>query len=81
MFNSNQGLRDFSSELCEELKLNNEHELANELRMWKEVGFTSSSEFLGELMLILEKVIRESKPLRIKPQIEECLEAIRRTLR
>jgi len=73
-------LRDFASELYEELKLNNEHELANELRMWKEDAFTSSTEFLGELALILEKVVQTSKLLSKKPRIEECMATIRREL-
>ncbi len=80
MFNSNQELRDFASVLCEELKLNNEFELANELRMWNQDAFTSSAEFLGELMLILEKVKQTSKILSVKPQIEECMSAIKKAL-
>ena len=81
MFNSNQALRDFASILCEELKLNDEFELADELRMWNEDAFTSSTEFLGELMLILEKVILSPKILSMKPQIEECLVTIKKSLR
>ena len=80
MFNSNQELRDFASVLCEELKLNDELELANELKMWDEDAFTSSTEFLGELMLILEKVILSSKIFSMKPQIEECLATIKTAL-
>ncbi|NTW71792.1 MAG: hypothetical protein HGA49_06065 [Eubacteriaceae bacterium] len=80
MFNSNQELRDFASILCEELKHNDEFELANELRMWNEDAFTSSTEFLGELMLILEKVILSPKILSMKPQTEECLSTIKKAL-
>lgn len=80
MFTSNQELRDFASILCEELKLNDELELANELRMWNEDAFTSSTEFLGKLMLILEKVILSSKILSMKSQIEECLATIKKAL-
>lgn len=80
MFNSNQDLRDFASTLCEELNRNNECELANELRTWNEDAFTSSTEFLGELMLILEKINETTKLSNMKPQIEECVKAIRKAL-
>ena len=80
MFTSNQELRDFASILCDELKLNDELELANELRMWNEDAFTSSTEFLGELMLILERIKLSPKMLSMKSQLEECLATIKKAL-
>ena len=80
MFNSNQDLRSFASTLCEELNRNNECELANELRMWNEEIFTSSTEFLGELMLTLEKINETTKLSDMKQQIEECMKEIKRAL-
>lgn len=80
MINSIKDLRRFATALHEELKRNNEYELASELIMWEEDVFTSTTELLGELMLILEKVNRLSRLTGMKPQIEECLTTIKRAL-
>lgn len=80
-FNSNQDLRDFAMTLSTELERNGEDELANEFKLWNKDIFTSPSEFLGELMLILEKVNLTSNLSDMqKQQIAECLTVIKNSL-
>jgi len=81
MFKTNKELRLFVLKIYEELKLNDENELSNELNIWNENVYTTSSEFLGELMLILEKVLQTSLILSTKSQIEECIMIIKKQLK
>lgn len=76
MLKSNQELREFALNIYEELKLNNEYKLSNKLIAWNENTYTSSSEFLGDLMLILKGVLQLSIDLKLKSEVEDCLFAI-----
>ncbi len=53
---NNEELKIFSIALIDKLKLIGESEFADELVIWKDQFFTTSSEFIGELKLILQKI-------------------------
>lgn len=77
----NNELRNFVKRIRLELEKNNEINLANDLKNWNNESFTSSSEFLGELMLILEKVKLSMQISDVtKKEIIECILIIRKAL-
>lgn len=78
-FSNNDDLKKFVAILIQELELHGEKSLANELRAWQSDSFTTSSEFLGELKLILQKIDTSCiKGLKgtIQQQINECIISI-----
>lgn len=77
MHNDNQGLKEFSKTLSQRLECIGEKEFANELNDWDKQFFTTSSEFLGELKIILDK-IRDLKTLDdfTKKEIRNCIAVI-----
>ncbi|QHI73485.1 hypothetical protein [Aminipila terrae] len=77
----NDELRNFVKRIRLELQKNNEINLANDLKNWNNESFTSSSEFLGELMLLLEKVKLSMQISDVKKkEIIECILIIRKAL-
>ena len=56
MFNNNEEIKEFALNLVEILEKIGEKSHANELKAWSGDFFTTSSEFLGELKLILERI-------------------------
>lgn len=81
MYKNIQELREFAIQIYEELKLNNENKLSNELIAWSENTYTSSSEFLGDLMLILKQVLQLSIGLKLRSEIEDCIIALEKLLK
>ncbi len=81
MLKNNHELREFAIKIYEELKLSNENKLSNELNSWSENTYTSSSEFLGDLMLILKKVLQISIGLKTRSEIEDCIFVIEKLLK
>ena len=51
-------LKDFSIYLSVELDKVDETDLSNELKDWKDTFFTTSSEYLGELRVILCRILK-----------------------
>lgn len=56
IFNNNDEIKEFALDLVEILGKIGEKSHAYELKAWSEEFFTTSSEFLGELKLILERI-------------------------
>jgi len=74
---NNNDLKIFARELSSVLLRIGEKELANELAKWDEDFFTTSSEFLGELNLILKKIVVVNRlDERTKTNVEDCIRAI-----
>ena len=82
IINNNEDLKIFAQKLARDLEKGGDIELAKELSLWTEDFFTTSSEFLGELKLILEKV-KALKYLTNSNQndVEECLNLINKAFR
>jgi len=76
-FTSNADIKSFSKLLQETLVSIGEESLADELKEWDDGFFTTSSEFLGEMKLILEKiyVLRNLDEV-TKKNVKACLVAI-----
>ena len=77
MFNSNQELKQFSKTISKKLDSIGEKGLANELDEWDKQFFTTSSEFLGELKIILNQI----KDLKVlddftRKEISNCIAVI-----
>lgn len=82
MPNSVQDLKSFITSLSEKLVRNGDGELGSALLQWRDSTFTTASELLGELYLILIKV-RDSAKLQKQDQItvEECINEIKEAFR
>lgn len=82
-FNDNDEIKGFVRELKQELLSIGEGTLSNELKNWEDTFFTSSSEFLGELKIVLEQIkIQNFPPLKGKTrkQIDGCIRVINSAL-
>ena len=76
-FNDNSEIRKFALELIKILEKTGEKNYANELKAWSGEFFTTSSEFLGELKFILEKISKlEILDNDTKKAIHECIKTI-----
>lgn len=76
-FKSQADVKVFGKTLQERLLSMGEASLANELREWDGGFFTTSSEFLGEMKLILEKIsVLKSLDDVTKKNVQGCLSAI-----
>jgi len=77
VFNSNSDIKEFAKTLIESLEGINEITLKEELIAWTETFFTTSSEFLGELKLILKKVEElEALDSNVREEVKECIKVI-----
>lgn len=56
IFNNNDEIKEFALNLVEILEKLGEKSYADDLKAWSGDFFTTSSEFLGELKLILERI-------------------------
>jgi hypothetical protein len=78
-FSNNDEIKYFVKELKQKLVSIGENEFLDELVNWEDTFFTSSSEFLGELKTILEKIEAQNIPTlkgNTKKQIKSCIKAI-----
>ena len=78
-FSNNDEIKYFVKELKQKLVSIGENEFLDELVIWEDTFFTSSSEFLGELKTILEKIEAQNIPSlkgNTKKQIKSCIKAI-----
>lgn len=76
-FKNNDDLRRFAETLSQDLELLGETVLANDLKNWSEEYFTTASEFLGELKLILERIkYLKSLDEITKKNVGDCITAI-----
>ena len=78
-FSNNDEIKYFVKELKQKLVSIGENEFLDELVNWEDSFFTSSSEFLGELKTILEKIEAQNIPSlkgNTKKQIKSCIKAI-----
>jgi|BioPla2DNA2_1021312.scaffolds.fasta_scaffold18990_2 hypothetical protein len=78
-FSNNDEIKYFVKELKQKLVSIGENEFLDELVNWEDTFFTSSSEFLGELKTILEKIEAQNIPSlkgNTKKQIKSCIKAI-----
>jgi hypothetical protein len=78
-FSNNDEIKYFVKELKQKLVSIGENEFLDELVNWEDTFFTSSSEFLGELRTILEKIEAQNIPSlkgNTKKQIKSCIKAI-----
>lgn len=77
IFNNNEDLRKFARTLAQKMEAIDETVLADELKNWDGEFFTTSSEFLGELKIILEK-IKALKTIddAIMRDVKECITSI-----
>ena len=74
VFSSNYAVREFVGTLIKNLEEINENELKEELIAWSNCAFTTSSEFLGELKLILEKTKNlTALDSKVKNDVVNCL--------
>lgn len=75
--NNNQELHIFANKLIKRLDEIKEITLRQELENWNEEFFTTSSEYLGEFKLILQKVrYVEKMEASLKLEIEEIINKI-----
>lgn len=78
-FNTNNEIKNFVKELKNQLTSVGENKLLRELINWEDTFFTSSSEFLGELKLILEQIQAQnilSFKDKTQNQIADCIKSI-----
>lgn len=78
-FSNNEDIMKFIAILVDNLELIDEKSLITELEAWQSISFTTSSEFLGELRLILQKInarCRKRLKITIQQQIDECINSI-----
>jgi hypothetical protein len=78
-FSNNDEIKYFVKELKQKLVSIGENEFLDELVNWEDTFFTSSSEFLGELRTILEKIEAQNIPSlkgNTQKQIKSCIKAI-----
>ena len=77
IINNNEDILRFSKELIIKMNSIGEHAFAKELENWSGGFYTTSSEFLGEFKMILERV-KGLKPLDLstKKDIIDCIEII-----
>jgi len=82
-FNNNDEIKYFIKELKQKLVLIGENEFLDELVNWEDTFFTSSSEFLGELKTVLEKIEAQNIPSLkgyTQNRIKSCIKAINKAL-
>ena len=78
-FNNNDDLRNFSEILTTKMESIGEMLLSIDLKNWSEDSFTTSSEFLGELKLILVRIKQlDTLDLSTKQDVDDCIKAINR---
>lgn len=77
IFSNNGDLKNFAISLAEKLEGIGEKILSKDLKDWNNEFFTTSSEFLGELKLILARV-NDIKALdgATKKDVKECIRLI-----
>lgn len=78
-FKNNDEIKDFVKELKRKLESIGENEFFDELANWEDTFFTTSSEFLGELRIVLEKIEAQNIPSlkgNTQKQIRSCIKAI-----
>lgn len=82
MFATNRDLVAFARELADDLRVENASLLADALDNWSKQFFTTSSEFLGELKLLLDRVSQGAYLTNPEHQrrLHDCLEATNRAL-
>ncbi|MGB8451564.1 MAG: hypothetical protein WCD89_04460 [Anaerocolumna sp.] len=77
MFNNNDDIKEFALNLVKTLEKLGEKAHADDLKAWSGEFFTTSSEFLGELKLILERISNLKLLDDItKKNVNECIRAI-----
>jgi hypothetical protein len=77
-FNDLKDFRDFSIYVISELESENETIFSKELKGWSNTGFSSPSEFLGELRIILNTILNEHIKLNdeLRENIRDAIKAI-----
>lgn len=81
IFESNRDLKKYSKWLISKLMEINEKKLAEELKNWENTDFTTSSELLGEFMLILEKILKlELLDGVTRREVKDCVLLIKNSL-
>lgn len=83
-FNNNDEIKDYVKELKKKLVSIGENEFLDELVNWEDTFFTSSSEFLGELRIVLEKIQAHNIPSlegNAQKQIRSCIKAINKAFK
>jgi len=76
-FQNKDDLKRFAKRLKDKLESIGENSLANQLHEWDEEFFTTTSELLGEMRLILEKTqhLRSLDEV-TKREVKDCIAAI-----
>lgn len=76
---SNDDIKKFVKELIKKMENAGESDIARELNDWDNDFFTTSSEFLGELKLILERIEQlEVLDSTTKKNVKDCIISINR---
>jgi hypothetical protein len=78
-FQDPKSFKDLASYLISELNKLDSSDYSNELNDWANTSYTTSSEYLGELRIILNKVLNDSNvilPIEVKSGIELAISAI-----
>jgi hypothetical protein len=82
-FDSREDYKNFALKIVQNLEFIGEHEyLVKELNNWNTTCFTTSSEFLGDLVLILKKVVTiDALDKSLNENISWCISEIYRIAR
>lgn len=81
IFKSNDDLKKYIRTLIKSLELIGEIKLVENLRTWDVEFFTTSSELLGELVIILKKIkALKSLDKTTKNEVKETIETINKVL-
>lgn len=82
-FESMEDVKEFVELLIEKLDSIDEYLFANELKEWKNTYFTTSSEYLGELTIILKKILDQPINLdrKTKNLITKCIYVLKKALK
>jgi hypothetical protein len=82
MNNNGIDLNEFCRLLQDKLALIGQESLRKELQDWSETAFTTSSELLGEMKLILKKVYRvKNLDKETKKSVQDNIKTINKALR
>ena len=80
-FNNNDDLKKFALNLSKELDRIGESKLAKELEGWSDEFFTTSTEFIGELSLILMRINDLQVLDKVaENNVKECIKTIEKAL-
>lgn len=78
-FNDLQNMKDFINHLSSQLQQIGENKWADEMNFFSYNTYTTSSEYLGELRMALQKLLKEKQstlPAALKRHVDSAIDAI-----